>query len=117
MSRPYALLLALLLVLVNARPAAAESYVPITGSGSTWSQVAIDQWSKDVKKNGITVNYSGTGSSHARRAVHPSRRVQVPAHPRPHQRTVGGQRSPHHAPATPRSHPDTFAIATPTSSR
>jgi phosphate ABC transporter phosphate-binding protein len=66
MSRPYALLLALLLVLVNARPAAAEQYVPITGSGSTWSQVAIDQWSKDVKKNGITVNYSGTGSSQGR---------------------------------------------------
>jgi phosphate transport system substrate-binding protein len=46
--------------------AAADTYASISGSGSTWSQVALDQWSKDVKQNGITVNYNGTGSSAGR---------------------------------------------------
>lgn len=46
---------------------AAESYVPISGSGSTWSQNALDQWRKNVAGNyGMTVNYSGTGSSAGR---------------------------------------------------
>lgn len=48
-------------------PAHAESYVPISGSGSTWSQNALDQWRKNVAANyGMTVNYSGTGSSAGR---------------------------------------------------
>ena len=47
-------------------PADAESYVPITGAGSTWSQVAIDAWRADVRANGLVVNYSGTGSSDGR---------------------------------------------------
>ena len=46
---------------------AADSYVPITGSGSTWSQNALDQWRKNVANNyGMTVNYNGTGSSAGR---------------------------------------------------
>lgn len=46
---------------------AAENYVPITGSGSTWSQNALDQWRKNVANNyGMTVNYNGTGSSAGR---------------------------------------------------
>jgi phosphate transport system substrate-binding protein len=46
----------------------AESYDPITGTGSTWSQNALDQWRKNVASNyGMTVNYSGTGSSAGRR--------------------------------------------------
>ncbi|GAB3677864.1 phosphate ABC transporter substrate-binding protein PstS [Actinocorallia lasiicapitis] len=65
MRRIVPLLLASLLVLVTVRPAYAD-YVPVTGSGSTWSQVAIDQWAGDVKKNGITVNYTGTGSTAGR---------------------------------------------------
>jgi phosphate transport system substrate-binding protein len=48
-------------------PAHAETYVPISGSGSTWSQNALDQWRKNVAANyGMTVNYSGTGSSAGR---------------------------------------------------
>ena len=49
-------------------PAAAETYFPITGSGSTWSQNALDQWRRNVYSNyGITVNYTGVGSSAGRR--------------------------------------------------
>jgi phosphate transport system substrate-binding protein len=52
---------------VDARPAFAATYVPITGTGSTWSQNALDQWRKNVAANyGMTVNYSGVGSSAGR---------------------------------------------------
>ncbi|KAA9110984.1 phosphate ABC transporter substrate-binding protein PstS [Microbacterium rhizomatis] len=48
-------------------PAHADTFVPISGSGSTWSQNALDQWRKNVAANyGMTVNYSGTGSSAGR---------------------------------------------------
>ncbi|MDX6739114.1 phosphate ABC transporter substrate-binding protein PstS [Actinocorallia sp. A-T 12471] len=61
-----ALVLASLLAFPCARPAAAADFVPVTGSGSTWSQVALDQWAAAVKKNGITVNYTGSGSTAGR---------------------------------------------------
>jgi phosphate transport system substrate-binding protein len=58
----------LISALVATAPASAASYVPITGTGSTWSQNALDQWRKNVAANyGMTVNYSGTGSSAGRR--------------------------------------------------
>ncbi len=49
-------------------PAAqAATYIQISGAGSTWSQNALDQWRKNVAANyGMTVNYSGTGSSAGR---------------------------------------------------
>lgn len=54
--------------LVASGPASAASYVPISGTGSTWSQNALDQWRKNVAANyGMTINYSGTGSSAGRR--------------------------------------------------
>ena len=53
--------------LASAVPAQAESYVAISGSGSTWSQNALDQWRRNVANNyGMTVNFSGTGSSAGR---------------------------------------------------
>ncbi|MEL4320230.1 phosphate ABC transporter substrate-binding protein PstS [Leifsonia sp. YIM 134122] len=52
----------------GASGASAESYIPITGTGSTWSQNALDQWRRNVATNyGMTVNYSGVGSSAGRR--------------------------------------------------
>jgi phosphate ABC transporter phosphate-binding protein len=51
---------------VGAGAADAESYVSVSGAGSTWSQVAVDAWRTDVAKNGLTVNYSGTGSTDGR---------------------------------------------------
>ena len=54
--------------LLAGAPAASaqESYVPISGAGSTWSQNAIDQWRRNVNKFGMRVNYQGTGSSDGR---------------------------------------------------
>jgi phosphate transport system substrate-binding protein len=53
---------------LTALPAEAATYFPITGSGSTWSQNALDQWRRNVYSNyGITVNYTGVGSSAGRR--------------------------------------------------
>jgi phosphate ABC transporter phosphate-binding protein len=47
-------------------PVAANTYVPISGAGSTWSQNALDQWIADVNQYGMQVNYAGTGSSDGR---------------------------------------------------
>ena len=44
----------------------AADYVPISGSGSTWSQNALDQWRRNVNQYGLQVNYQGTGSSDGR---------------------------------------------------
>jgi len=70
-STPFRLLVAVLaagvtsLVLVPA-PAHADDYVPISGAGSTWSQVAVDAWRADVRASGVVVNYAGTGSTDGR---------------------------------------------------
>lgn len=71
--RPRALRGALVALVVGALalsasvPAHAASYVAIAGSGSTWSQNALDQWRRNVASNyGMTVNFSGTGSSAGR---------------------------------------------------
>lgn len=48
-------------------PASADSYVPIAGAGSTWSQNAIDQFRRDVQQYGMRIDYAGTGSSDGRR--------------------------------------------------
>ena len=60
------LLVLVLLFLAVPAPARADDYVPVTGAGSTWSQVAIDAWRADVRANGVVVNYSGTGSTDGR---------------------------------------------------
>ncbi|HVK24484.1 MAG TPA: phosphate ABC transporter substrate-binding protein PstS [Actinokineospora sp.] len=46
--------------------AAAEDYVPISGSGSSWSFNAIDQWRKNVLQYGMRITYSDTGSTTGR---------------------------------------------------
>lgn len=52
---------------IAAIPAAhADSYLPISGTGSTWVQNAVDQWITDVKKYGMRVNYGGGGSGQGR---------------------------------------------------
>ncbi len=47
-----------------ASPAHAD--VSIDGAGSTWSQIAIDQWRADVARQGLSVNYQGVGSTSGR---------------------------------------------------
>jgi len=54
------------LVMVPVPAAQAASYVPISGAGSTWSQVAVDAWRADVRASGVVVNYAGTGSTDGR---------------------------------------------------
>lgn len=46
--------------------AGAASYETINGSGSSWSAVAIDQWSTNLKANGLAVNYNPVGSASGR---------------------------------------------------
>lgn len=53
-------------VLLPATPAVAEGPT-LTGAGSTWSQVAVDQWRSDTRTRlGLSVNYAGVGSSSGR---------------------------------------------------
>src|ERR1700712_1261736 len=42
-------------------------YQLIEGTGSTWSQNALNQWIADVSANGIQVAYGGGGASKGRR--------------------------------------------------
>jgi phosphate transport system substrate-binding protein len=43
------------------------SGITVAGAGSTWSQIAVDQWRADVRtKLGLTINYQGNGSSAGR---------------------------------------------------
>jgi ABC-type phosphate transport system substrate-binding protein len=44
----------------------AGGYVAISGSGSSWASIAIDQWSQDVRPEGIVVNYNPDGSAAGR---------------------------------------------------
>jgi phosphate transport system substrate-binding protein len=52
-------------ILVVPGIARAESPI-VTGAGSTWSQVAVDQWRADVSRFGLRINYQGVGSSAGR---------------------------------------------------
>ncbi|HET9256394.1 MAG TPA: phosphate ABC transporter substrate-binding protein PstS [Pseudonocardiaceae bacterium] len=67
-----AALLAVLVVIAGAEalfaPSAdAASFVPISGSGSTWSSNALDQWRRNVASlYQITVNYAPNGSTSGR---------------------------------------------------
>jgi phosphate transport system substrate-binding protein len=68
--RLLALLAAVLAVSVplsNGAPAFATAYTQIEGSGSTWSEVILQQWISDVDALGMKVTYSGGGSSQGRK--------------------------------------------------
>jgi ABC-type phosphate transport system substrate-binding protein len=57
-----------LLGLATAAPASAAhaSFVAISGSGTSWTSFAIDQWALDVRPEGIVVNYNPDGSAAGR---------------------------------------------------
>jgi ABC-type phosphate transport system substrate-binding protein len=48
------------------RAVRAANYVEISGSGSSWSAVAIDQWAQDLRPSGVVVNYTPDGSAAGR---------------------------------------------------
>ncbi|MGW1507859.1 phosphate ABC transporter substrate-binding protein PstS [Streptomyces sp. NPDC002394] len=62
-----AVLCALLALLVRPPTAQAAGYTKITGSGSTWSSNAVEQWRRNIGANvGLTVNFNANGSSQGR---------------------------------------------------
>jgi ABC-type phosphate transport system substrate-binding protein len=63
-----ALSAAALAALVPLAPAvaSAETYVAISGSGSSWSSVALDQWAENLRADGIVVNFNPDGSAAGR---------------------------------------------------
>jgi ABC-type phosphate transport system substrate-binding protein len=63
------LLAAVLVVLVPVAPALASSagsYIAISGSGSSWSAVALSQWAENLHANGISINFNPDGSAAGR---------------------------------------------------
>ncbi len=62
-----ALVIAVAMLAGLAPSATAAGFVPISGSGSTWSSNAQDQWRRNVASlYGITVNFSPNGSTSGR---------------------------------------------------
>jgi len=63
-----AALTALLLTLLLLVPAgsASASGPTILGAGSTWVQIALDQWRADASRQGLSINYQGVGSTAGR---------------------------------------------------
>ncbi|MFK3733282.1 phosphate ABC transporter substrate-binding protein PstS [Streptomyces sp. NPDC088090] len=60
-------LCALLALLAGPPAARAAGYTKITGSGSTWSSNAVEQWRRNIGANiGLTVNFNANGSSQGR---------------------------------------------------
>jgi len=54
--------------LIAAAPQAASAgtYAAISGSGSSWSSVALDQWAENLRANGLVVNFNPDGSAAGR---------------------------------------------------
>jgi ABC-type phosphate transport system substrate-binding protein len=46
--------------------AAADSFTPLNGFGSSWAGPAIDQWARDVASQGIVINFDPNGSAAGR---------------------------------------------------
>ncbi|MCW2764480.1 MAG: phosphate transporter substrate-binding protein PhoT family, partial [Nocardioides sp.] len=71
MNRPVRALIAFALALacITALPgtASATVYAQIEGTGSTWSQLIVEQWIADVDANGMKVVYTGGGSTKGRK--------------------------------------------------
>ena len=58
--------LAMLALLAGSSPASAGTYATLSGSGSSWAAVALDQWAQDLQPNGLTVNFNQDGSAAGR---------------------------------------------------
>ena len=51
-------------------PSAVRADSPVDGAGSTWSQIAVDQWRADVARQGLVINFQGVGSTAGRAAYY-----------------------------------------------
>lgn len=71
MNRPLRSLLAfamsLACIMALPGPAGATVYAQIEGTGSTWSELIVQQWIADVDANGMKVVYTGGGSTKGRK--------------------------------------------------
>jgi ABC-type phosphate transport system substrate-binding protein len=61
-----AVVLALLALVLRTSPATAGSYATLSGSGSSWASVALQQWAEDLAPDGLTVNFNPDGSAAGR---------------------------------------------------
>ena len=59
-------MLVLLVPVAPALASSAGSYIAISGSGSTWSAVALSQWAQNLHANGISINFNPDGSAAGR---------------------------------------------------
>jgi phosphate transport system substrate-binding protein len=57
--------IALWIVASSVAPASAAGPT-VTGAGSTWVQIALEQWRADAARFGLTINYQGVGSAAGR---------------------------------------------------
>jgi ABC-type phosphate transport system substrate-binding protein len=57
---------AVLTLLSTASPASAGTYATLSGSGSSWASVALEQWAEDLEPNGLTINFNPDGSAAGR---------------------------------------------------
>ena len=53
-------------------PAVVHADAPVDGAGSTWSQIAVDQWRADVARQGLVINFQGVGSTAGRASYYQS---------------------------------------------
>ena len=61
---------ALFTALTVASPSVVHADAPVDGAGSTWSQIAVDQWRADVARQGLVINFQGVGSTAGRAAYY-----------------------------------------------
>ena len=59
-------LLVAVCVLVPVGSRAAFADASIDGAGSTWAQIALQQWAADIARQGVPINYQGVGSTSGR---------------------------------------------------
>ena len=48
---------ALFTALTVVSPSVVHADAPVDGAGSTWSQIAVDQWRADVARQGLVINF------------------------------------------------------------
>jgi ABC-type phosphate transport system substrate-binding protein len=53
-------------LLTGSSTAMAGTYATLSGSGSSWASVALQQWAEDLAANGLTVNFNPDGSAAGR---------------------------------------------------
>ena len=61
-----AIAMAMLALLAVSSPASAGTYATLSGSGSSWAAVALNQWAEDLAPNGLTINFNEDGSASGR---------------------------------------------------